>query len=224
MSKTNGDHRLGILSARPGPPTRPALSAGVHRPLDDDDTLLYVPASTPDGPVALVVLLHGATGAPERALALLRDEADRYGFLVLVPKSEDYTWDVIRGGFGPDVAALDAALADVFARFPVDPDRLAISGFSDGASYALSLGLINGDLFGHVYAFSPGFIAAGRRVGRPAVFISHGDDDRVLPVDRCGRRIAAALRSERYQVDYREFAGGHDLPPGMAEAAVESLR
>jgi predicted esterase len=34
---------------------------------------------------------------------------------------------------------------------------LAVSGFSDGASYALSIGPANGDLFTHVMAFSPGF-------------------------------------------------------------------
>ncbi len=31
-------------------------------------------------------------------------------------------------------------------------------GFSDGASYALSLGVPNGDLFTHIVAFSPGFM------------------------------------------------------------------
>jgi poly(3-hydroxybutyrate) depolymerase len=40
----------------------------------------------------------------------------------------------------------------------VDPQRICVSGFSDGASYALSLGLANGDLFTHVAAFSPGFM------------------------------------------------------------------
>jgi predicted esterase len=40
-------------------------------------------------------------------------------------------------------------------------------GFSDGASYALSLGLANGDLFTHVLGFSPGFMRVPRHVGRP---------------------------------------------------------
>jgi predicted esterase len=41
-------------------------------------------------------------------------------------------------------------LSFVFDAYPVDPERIAVSGFSDGASYALSLGLINGTLFSQV--------------------------------------------------------------------------
>ena len=37
----------------------------------------------------------------------------------------------------------DAALAGVFVTWPLDPARLAIAGFSDGASYALSLAMID---------------------------------------------------------------------------------
>jgi len=102
---------------------------------------------------------------------------------------------VISGGLGPDVGALDIALGTVFERFGVDADRVASAGFSDGASYALTLGLMNGDLFSRVFAFSPGFVVPGERRGRPRVFLSHGRADTVLPIDRCGRRIVATLRS-----------------------------
>ena len=61
----------------------------------------------------------------------------------------------------------DEALVRVFATYPVDPTHLAISGFSDGASYALSLGLANADLFTHIVAFSPGFVIYTRRVADP---------------------------------------------------------
>jgi hypothetical protein len=57
--------------------------------------------------------------------------------------------------------------------------------FSDGASYALTLGLTNGDLLDSVLAFSPGFAAPMVTHGAPRVSISHSDDDRVLPIDRC---------------------------------------
>lgn len=61
-----------------------------------------------------------------------------------------------RSGFGPDVLYLNKALHHVFNRYSIDPSRLAVAGFSDGASYALSLGVANGDLFSHIIAFSPG--------------------------------------------------------------------
>jgi hypothetical protein len=51
----------------------------------------------------------------------------------------------------------------------VDPTRMLLHGLSDGASYGLTLGMANGDLFGRVVASSPGFIAAtdSPNVGRP---------------------------------------------------------
>lgn len=221
--------RAGQLSARPGRPTESPLPAGLHllsagrRPSDAgaESALFVPPAAT--GALSLVVLLHGATSHPDRVLPVLRADAERSGFLLLAPKSRDYTWDIIRGGFGPDIAVLDQLLTEVFEHFEVDPGRIALAGFSDGASYALSVGLVNGELFSRILAFSPGFLVPGRRSGKPAVFISHGDADTVLPIDRCSRRIAPLLRADGYQVDYREFAGGHTVPAELATAAVEPL-
>ena len=93
-------------------------------------------------------------------------------------------------------------------------------GFSDCASYALSLGLTNGDLFTHVVAFSPGFMAPAEEWDAPRVFVSHGAADTVLPVDRCSRRIVPALERAGYAVRYREFAGGHAVPPAIAREAI----
>ena len=61
------------------------------------------------------------------------------------------------------------ALTHVLTTYVVDASHLAISGFSDGASYALSLGRANADLFTHVIAFSPGFVALAPWVGTPRV-------------------------------------------------------
>lgn len=217
--------QVGMLSARPARPSEPPLPPGLHLLAAGRDTesALVVPPGTTDAALALVVLLHGATSHPERVLPALRADAERDGFLLLAPKSRDYTWDIIGGGFGPDIAAIDRLLTEVFAHFEVHPARIALAGFSDGASYALTVGLINGELFSRILAFSPGFLVPGRRSGKPAVFISHGDADTVLPIQRCSRRIVPTLRAEGYQVDYREFAGGHVVPADLATAAVEPL-
>ena len=53
------------------------------------------------------------------------------------------------GRYGSDIAFIDRALAQIFNRNAIDPSKVAIAGFSDGASYALSVGLTNGDLFTH---------------------------------------------------------------------------
>lgn len=80
------------------------------------------------------------------------------------PQSRGSTWDGIRDGFGKDVALIDAGLLQIFQQYDIDRQRVAVGGFSDGASYALSLGLTNGQLFSHIIAFSPGFMSPGTRV------------------------------------------------------------
>ena len=120
---------------------------------------------------------------------------------MLAPDSRGTTWDAIREGFGDDVAFLNRALEHVFSRLAVDPARVAIGGFSDGASYAISLGLANGDLFPRIAAFSPGFIVGAAPHGHPRVFVSHGTSDQILPINRCSRVHRAAAAGERVRCD-----------------------
>ena len=154
-------------------------------------------------------------------MSLLSGLADAAGLVLLAPPSRRQTWDVIMGGFGPDVAFIDAALEATFARSAVDPDRVAVGGFSDGASYALSLGITNGDLFTHIIAFSPGFMAPAGQIGAPRCYISHGTRDAVLPIDRCSRRLVPELERAGYDVVYHEFDGPHMVPPEVAREAVD---
>jgi len=180
------------------------------------EALLAVPAGA--APESLLVFFHGAGASAADSLRALGDLPSAHAVAVLAPTSVSPTWDLIAGGLGRDVAVLDAALTQTFDRLPVG--RVALGGFSDGASYALSLGVANGDLVDAVLAFSPGFVAAPGRYGRPRFWIGHGDDDRVLPVDRCGRRVAAELRVDGYEVVYEEFAGGHVVRPHLVDAAL----
>ena len=168
----------------------------------------------------LLVLLHGAGGAGDRMLARVSAYTDEAGIAVLSPSSQGATWDAIRGDFDADVAMIDKALAKVFEQLPIDPAHVIVGGFSDGASYALSLGLINGDLFKHVLAVSPGFIVPGQERDRPRVFISHGMEDPILPYERCGKRIAGDLKGRGFDVTFSDFHGGHEIPPDIGRAGM----
>ena len=200
------------------------LTAGLH-PLGfrtERDALLYVSeASLELAKAPLVVSLHGATRNSDRGIEILRAEADRHGFLLLAPASTQGTWDIINGEGGPDAQFIDKSLARVFELRTIDPKRIAMAGFSDGASASLSLGLANGDLFSAVFGFSPGFIVDLVRIGKPPVYISHGTIDNVLPIDECSRRIVPQLKQEGYKVTYREFEGKHTLPPDVATEAMQ---
>jgi phospholipase/carboxylesterase len=201
--------------------------AGLHTlPLGGErDSYLFVPAGySPDQPAPLVLLLHGAGGHAHDGLRVLLHLADHAGLILVAPASRASTWDIIvRGRYGPDLALADAALEHAFEHYAIDAGRLAVGGFSDGASYALSLGLNNGDLFTHVLAFSPGFIGPGTRRGAPHVFISHGTRDHVLPVEPCSRRIVSDLRARGNPPQYHEFDGEHVIPPEVAREAVDWL-
>jgi phospholipase/carboxylesterase len=171
-------------------------------------------------PAPLIVSLHGAGGVAPQALDIFAAQAGAQGIIVLAPESRSATWDVIRGGYGPDVAFIEGALDKVFRLHAVDPERIAVAGFSDGASYALSIGITNGALFKDILAFSPGFMAPAGQSDLPRVFISHGIRDEVLPIDPCSRRIVPRLTRAGYDVEYQEFDGGHVVPPDMVERAV----
>jgi predicted esterase len=220
--ESSPDARRGRLLARPGlvpsglPVLRP-IGLGQRR-----DGLLMVPQAGP-GPWPMLLLLHGAGGHAEGMLRMVEPQARKAGVALLVPESRGPSWDIILGAFGPDVAFIDAALRQVFQSHSIDPSRLGIGGFSDGASYALTLGLANGDLFRSILAFSPGFAVPPTRLGRPRIYISHGVQDDVLPIDRCSRRLVPRLRQEGYDLRYEEFQGGHAVPEPCAAAALSFL-
>jgi phospholipase/carboxylesterase len=185
---------------------------------------IRVPAGVPpDVPAPLALLLHGSGADPEQALGLLGPYPEAAGVVLVAPAAADYTWDMIaQGRFGPDVEAIDRALEWVFQRRAIDARRLAIGGFSDGASYALSLAVANAALFSHVIALSPGFMAGEPLGALPRIFLAHGRADRVLPV-ACSRRIVPVLRGADADLRYEEFDGGHEVPPAIAESAVRWL-
>ncbi len=214
----------GRLLARPGPSQSDATASIGLRPLglgSARDGLLYVPAgygAEKKAPLALT--LHGAGGDARSGISHFLSLADEAGVVLLAPESRGRTWDVLVGGYGPDVEFIDRALGQTFDRLAVDARRLAMTGFSDGASYALSLGLTNGDLFTHLIAFSPGFMAPAQRRGKPPVFVSHGTRDGVLPIRETSRRIVPELERDDYEVTYREFDGPHTVPPSVAREAL----
>lgn len=179
----------------------------------------------PGTPLPLVLALHGAGGNASESIDLLGPYAESYGFFLLAVDSYGVTWDAIGGAYGRDVSFIDLALRHAFDRCTVDPTRIAVGGFSDGASYALGLGLANGDLFSRVVAFSPGFIPPSNTAphGQPEFFVSHGLSDPVLPIDSASRLIVPALTGEGYTVTYVEFDGGHSVPAAIALQAVQWL-
>jgi phospholipase/carboxylesterase len=211
--------------------SRPTFSVPVNefitgvQPLRLDrirDGLFYIPkAYTHETPAAFALMLHGAGGEADHGLHLLKEYADEKNVILLSPASRATTWDIIaKDAFNGDVLFIDQALALVFKNFNIDSRHLAIGGFSDGASYALSMGLGNGDLFTHIIAFSPGFYHTVENKGKPRIYISHGVRDHILPIAPCSRRIVPRLKRLNYEINYNEFQGEHEIPGHIATGAV----
>jgi predicted esterase len=225
MRTASPDLTQGVLNVHPAPPIHAPLTPGLHQlATPTKPALLYVPTRLPFRTVPLLVAFHKTGGAPGDMIALLRAEAERRKALLLAPRSDRVTWDAVRGGrFGKDAVSVQHAMATVFGHFRVDRDRIAVAGFADGASYALGLGLANGNLFTRVLAYSPGHIPPGCRTGRPTIFVSHGRHDTTLPVTRASHRIVPALEDAGYHVDYLEHGLGHHVPHNIVTTSAELL-
>ena len=187
------------------------------------DGAVYVPASAPAKGAPLVVYLHGAGGSGARAIERLIEHADRLGMIVIAPDSRGRTWGFSGSGATADLVFIDQAIDRIMTAHKVDERRVGIAGFSDGASYSLTLGRINGDLFTRVAAFSPGLIANGPRNGMPEFYITHGTNDNVLPAGRTRLFIVPELRDQGYTVTYTEFDGGHGVTKALLGEATAWL-
>jgi phospholipase/carboxylesterase len=188
----------------------------------DRDGVLFVPKGyKPEVATPLVLMFHGA-GGTGLGVSYTFDVADELGIIVLAPDSRDEaTWDFLVHGYGEDVEFIGAALKDTYARCNVDRKRMAIAGHSDGASYALSLGLGTGDTFGKIMAFSPGVMRPAEVHGKPKIFISHGLSDPIMPIDVTSRTFVPKLKSLGYDVTYREYEGRHGVTPAIVREGFE---
>lgn len=170
----------------------------------------------------LIVLLHGGGGrsSSEWESPSLAQLADSLGAVVLLPDSRFATWDIPQiGEFADDVVFLDAVLRETFTLCRIHPSRIVIGGFSDGATQALSVGAANGDLFDGIVAFSPSFLDTRYAHGLPRVFVSHGNEDKVLPFISTKSALVPYLEKKGHAVTFVEFDGGHTIPSAVGQQA-----
>ena len=93
---------------------------------------------------------------------------------------------------------------------------------SDGASYALSLGLANGDLFRDVIALEPLQFRTPTTRGASRYFLSIGRRDRVSGLANV-TRMAETLRAQGFDVELAEHGGGHVMDGDHLDRAIDRL-
>ena len=221
-----------VAGTTPGPETAPAATAaaagcvaGKHSvTLENGGTaLLRIGPGSGETRPAVLVALHGAGQSPADALEAFRGAWDERGLVVVAPQSKGETWSILRQELDEDLESVNGALAAVYERCDVDHTRVFVGGFSDGATYALTLAVANGDLFPAVIAFSPGGVDGGQPVGKTRVFVSHGTLDPILPIETTGDAVVRRLREAGYRVTYHRFEGGHSVYPENSERAIRWL-
>ena len=206
-----------------------------------DAAIAYVPASAPAHP-PLLVLLHGAGHEQALMLQHFEPEADERGIALLAPDSQGITWDSVaiaeeppspdsplghdlahRFGNSRDAKRVAAAIASLERQVPIDRARTVLAGFSDGATFALAMGLSRDYPFAAVIAWSPGIAietegaAKGRRV-----FVSHGRQDPLLAFQTTCGEIVPLLRSEGANVTFLPFDGAHDAPVWLKDTFLDA--
>ncbi len=179
-------------------------------------------ASTPR-PYPVVVSVHGWLGN-ENVMSIF-DRTVPSGVAIVSPRGpeeieqDSYAWMHHRedsDGFRHALAALRSFITALPDAYPVDPRRLYLMGFSQGAALCLPLLLSDPALVAGVAAlagFLPevaaGWASPGLLTGKP-VFIAHGVDDTTVPVTQA-RAACELLEQAGAAVTYREYAVGHKL-------------
>jgi predicted esterase len=223
-----GLHTL-ALRVLPGEPAEldvPATAAPVTITNGTTRGYLLLPTSIdPTRRYPLVTVFHGAGRQDELLVRAYQDEPTRREALFFIPRSTYPTWDLLVGRDRADLDFLEQAYAEIYRRVPVDHGRQALVGYSDGASYALAVGLSNPRLFAAIMGWAAGFVIIDRAAisatdPRPRILLEHGTHDPVFPFEEVAMRNCAVLRGLGYQVDLRVDEGGVHWPSREFQSAA----
>ena len=183
---------------------------------EDAPFALYVPVSyTPERAYPLIVCLHGAGFTGEAYL-------DRW-----VPRLEDryiLACPTIAMGawwtrFGEDLTL--AVLESVSEEYHVDPDRIFLTGMSNGGIGTWIIGMHHADLFAGIAPMASGLddvlFPFVENLAHTPVYVIHGAEDQVMPV-QLSRDLVQEMKRLGIPHVYREHqwthphAGGHFFP------------
>ena len=206
------------------PRDEPAPLGFVHIEHGPARAILLTPDEIdPERGYPLLTVLHGAGRQDEQLAVAYRDEPESRQAFFLIPRSVQPTWDLIAGGNREDLDFLEYAYDLIYRRYPIDPDRQALVGYSDGASYALSIGLSNPRSFRAILGWAAGFCTVDPTFLRdddpkPHVLLEYGTHDPVFPFETVALPMRDALNGAGYPLHFRIDEGGKHWPPSDFQA------
>lgn len=234
-----------LIAAVPLPAAAAAASAPGGYVTVGRHAVAFIPAR-PDPSVRLpvMILFHGAGSTAQAMIRTVEPVAAEFGVALLAVQSRGATWDLIAVHFDPSQAqasrldpnmhlpsgdrkSVESALAALFTRFPVDGARVGLLGFSDGASYALSLAAFDPDRFAFAAGLSPAFALIPQvrsdAARRQRIYIAHGREDRVLSFIQSRDAICPDFLRSGRTVRFRAFDGGHRIARDALEEAFRDF-
>lgn len=150
--------------------------------------VMHVPAKLGSS-VPLLLSFHGhfGTGAGQARLTNFGGLSDRYGFIVVYPDGINRGWNDGREGKQgvDDIGLVKALITDFSRRYPIDPKRIYVNGFSNGAMFSQYVGCKLAHQIAAIAAVSgymPTEDAAGCHPARPIPVLEIGGTaDPVMP-------------------------------------------
>lgn len=177
----------------------------------------------------LLLVLHGCwPNRTEQDMACnafaFRELSQRFGAAVLVPYALQHTWDFVmsQGRASADDDFLSFAINEARSLHRINDSKISVMGFSDGASFGLSLAVANPNLFDAAMLWAAGFCVPPPSplarppegsAGVPRLFLWHGTEDQVFDIDTISKPLRDRLLEAGYEVDYRAEEGGRHICP-----------
>ncbi|HEX9945241.1 MAG TPA: alpha/beta hydrolase-fold protein [Thermoanaerobaculia bacterium] len=203
----------------------------------------HIPAG--EGPFPAIIALHG-WGASAHDLLGLAPMLHGGRALMLCPQGPvavpfgggqyGYGWFPMRPGMPPDIEAfhrgaeaLRRFVDTALGRYPIDPRRVVLAGFSQGGMMGYDLALREPSRFAGLAALSTWFpppLAEDlpklpEHEGFP-VLVIHGTRDDRIEVERA-RESREALRPYGVSITYREFDMGHEIRQDALRVVLQWL-
>jgi phospholipase/carboxylesterase len=163
---------------------------------------------TPDRTWPLVVALHGGAGNGRTFLWSWLRDARTQGAILISPTAIGETWAL--SGPDRDTPNLMRMLDWARSRWRIDPERILLTGMSDGGTFSVVSGLEPTSPFTHLAPVSTGMqpflvqMADEERLAGLPIYLAHGALDWMFPVQRA-RDVADALAAAGASVVWREF-------------------
>ncbi len=183
----------------------------------------YVPKSyDPAKQTPLTIFLHGGVNSPQakrgsRQWSVWKAEADKLGWIIASPSgTEKCVWWKPEGE-----EHVIEAIRHISARHAVDRNRIYLSGFSDGASGAYSLGMTRTDLFAACVAWNGavGVVTSPQGGNTPFYTVNakltawratHGGTDELYPA-KSQEPVIGQMKEAGVAIEWKNFEEvGHD--------------